>query len=499
METNIPDNLWPHYWGISEDDKVMWTGQVIYSENMDITSTSSFATIGRQSNDYIENISDDVASMFYDERVGILVCDEDDNLYRNGSIVWTEETILWYWVSKGYLYMIDSSEDIHRILLTDVTQSNWDTYALETDNSLPTSSVKHLHIIDLEDVTYIGYEKNLYVINNTSGVVDTTTSYNFLSNDITGITIKGRYFDIYQKDGIVYSWLWINNESSYARNYVNMSVDHAIQVWGTDYIISSNRMYYMNWYVPVSLLYNYYSDELNSDKFGFSRSAISWSGQLLTYLNWVFYILWDDPDLNLWDGNTEYGWPSIISYGKKKNSLPNAINIFNTYASTGEKYQELYSIIKTQSSTSNDDKLYIAYKDTEDNIGVDVIELSDWDYTPNDNKEGIIVYERYDGRTPYQRKQLKKIIISGELGEDDEIDLMYIDTSNRTWNNLVNICTVTWPWKIFERLSDEISAIQFESITFAIRCRQDSTQFKTNSMKYIWLHIEYDNITAENS
>jgi hypothetical protein len=64
--------------------------------------------------------------------------------------------------------MIDAAEDIHRILLADTTNTDWSTYITQTDTTLPSASVDHFNIIAQEDITYIAYAQNLYVITNSS-------------------------------------------------------------------------------------------------------------------------------------------------------------------------------------------------------------------------------------------------------------------------------------------------------------------------------------------
>jgi hypothetical protein len=301
---------------------------------------------------------------------------------------------------------------------------------------------------------------------------------------------------IYQKNWDMLLWYGIANEGFVERVNLWVEINHVQQVANIDYIISSGRFYYVNGYSLEPILYNYYSDDLNSDKINFSRSAINGSGQFSAYLNGEFYMAWDDSDLNLWDGTNEYGGASVITYGKKQNILSNSLNVFSTYASTEEKYEEIFGIMGQQSSTSNLDYVYIAYKDSTDSIWVDRFEVSDGRYTPNDENEGIIVYKKFNWESaPHIRKKLNKVIISGELQDWDEIDLMYIDTTDNTWDNLVSILTIdsitqseNWEGRVFERDTN----LEFNTITFALRFRQDWTRFKNNCLKYISLYIEYE-------
>lgn len=489
--------FWPHYWGISEDDTLMAKWQVLYSENMDLTSNSSFINLTRTPSSYMSAMTYETVSMFYDSRVWRLICDDNSSLYRNGNwtAVWTVETVLGYWVAADYLYMIDNKEDIWRIALSDVTQASWSTYLTETETSLPSSTVQNFHIIALEDVTYIWYEQNLYVITNSTWTIDSSSSYDFISDDIVWMTIISNTIKIYQADGRVLLWQGIGNTSPTEIVDLWVPINHVYQVANTDYAFSAWRLYLVNWYTLMDLIHGYYSDELNSDKIEIDRNAIFGSWQVMGYLNGVFYIAWNDSGLNLWDWTTTYWWASVLTFGKKKQVLPNALNVFNNYASTGYKYSDVYAIMIEQWRTSYNDIVYIAYKDTNGSYWVDKLTPSEWDYYPNQNAEWILIYWRFDSWLIDTDKKEAKVTIRADLQANDEIDLMYIDNTDDTGNNLVAIETITWPGNLFTRYINS----DFLDKTFALRFRQDTTYKKRQSLKYYGLTLEYETIEQSNS
>tara|TARA_R110000744_G_scaffold190086_1_gene309130 strand:- start:2413 stop:2562 length:150 start_codon:yes stop_codon:yes gene_type:complete len=49
---------------------------------------------------------------------------------------------------------MDTSEDIHRILLSDLNEVNWTTFITQTDSSIPIESSPPF-IVATEDITYI--------------------------------------------------------------------------------------------------------------------------------------------------------------------------------------------------------------------------------------------------------------------------------------------------------------------------------------------------------
>lgn len=487
--------FWPHYWGISEDDSLMGSSQVLYSENMDLTSNSKSVNLTRKSTSYLSWTSYEIVSMF-DGEAWMLVCDQDENLYRNWNAtpVWTAERIVWYWEAQWYLYMIDTAEDIYRILLTNTTQSDWTSYITLTESWLPTSQVSNFQIIALEDITYIGYDKYLYIIDNSSWTIDATDTYEFLSSDLAWMTIVSNTIKLYQSDGRLLLWQWISYDSVTEIVDLWVPINSVYQIANTDYAISAGRLYTISWYTLQNLIYGYYSDELNSEKIEISRSTIYDSWQVLTYLNWIFYIAWWDPGLNLWDDTTTYWGVSILTYWKKKNQLPNALNVFNTEASTWNKYEEIFWVMAVQWASSFNDVVYVAYEDSLWNYGVDKITVSDGDYQPNNDVEWIIIYENYNWWITNEEKIETKITIRADLKTDDEIDLMYIDSTKDGDDNMISILTVTWPWNIFERSINS----RFIDKTFLLRFRQNSTLSKKDSLKYYTLTLNYETVEDQN-
>tara|TARA_R110000851_G_scaffold56272_1_gene131694 strand:+ start:351 stop:500 length:150 start_codon:yes stop_codon:yes gene_type:complete len=49
---------------------------------------------------------------------------------------------------------MDTSEDIHRILLSDLNEVNWTTFITQTDSSIPAESASPF-IVATENFTYI--------------------------------------------------------------------------------------------------------------------------------------------------------------------------------------------------------------------------------------------------------------------------------------------------------------------------------------------------------
>lgn len=489
--------FWPHYWGISEDDSLMRNGQVIYAENMDITSNSKFINLTRKTASYLTWLPNEVVSMFYDNKVWFLSCDQDRNLYKNNNLtpVWTVERVVGYWVAQDYLYMIDTSEDIHRILISDTSNANWSTFITTTETGLPVSSVGHFKIIALEDITYIWYDTWLYVINNATGTIDITATYNFLSADLVWMTILGNVIKLYQEDWklLLWKWIWAVAVTEIIDLWIPINFIH--QVANIDYVVSAWRIYMLQWYTLTNIIYSYYSDKLNSNKIEIDRGTIFDSGLLMAFLNWVFYVAGNSSNLNLWDWVKSYGWDSVLTYWKKKNQLPNALNVFNTYASTWQKYTKIYWIYKSQGSASFNDVVYVAYEDALWSFWIDTLTPSDWDYYPNRDIDWIIVYENFDSWMSHLYKKEAEVIIRADLQIDDTIELFYIDSEKVSDDNMIPILTINWPWELFKRTINT----QFLDKTFALRFRQDWNLKKNKALKYYNLTINYETIEDQGS
>ena len=128
------------YWWMSEDDKLKGAAQVLYAENLDLTTNSDFYRVSQKIS--IDQVTVDEVHYIFEASWQVFFCDDARNLYRiwNSTPVWTAERVISSWVTSTYLYMFDTSEDIHRILLSDINQPDWTAYITTTDTSIPADS-----------------------------------------------------------------------------------------------------------------------------------------------------------------------------------------------------------------------------------------------------------------------------------------------------------------------------------------------------------------------
>ena len=479
---------WPHNWGISEDDALMSAWQVLYAENVDLSSNQKYATVSRDTTQFINGTDEFLATFSIPWTTYSIVSDNDNCLYRIADSAFSTQKVLdaytkivHIWANSEYVYFLNSSEDIYRIAMADITGSDWSWDVALTDSTLPSWTWPYYTVVS-ETWTYLAYNTNLYVINNSTWTVDATTSYDFLSNNVVWMTKISDVIKIYQEDWSLLLWGWAWYDTIEESTKIAPEISNVEQNSNIDYIIASGGLSYINWYTLTPLFYNYWSDELQSNKINIAR--IQWPLAMAS-LKWIIYIAWQDNQLNLTDWTTSYWGTALITFWQKKRWTPYALNNFLTYASTWYKFETIYWVFtKTYTSNTSFDKVYVAYKDTNGSYWVDWIDIDAITPVVNNDIEWIIVYKYFDWWLPEQKKKWLKIWVRTDLPDDGcTIEVFKIVEADP---NMIKLWEFAWPLnKNYFAFEEE-----FYNITLAVRLINDSS----DKLKHYNITLEYDEV-----
>lgn len=421
------------FWWISEDDKITNEQEVLFSSNVDLTSNADFVNVSPRISNVITT-TDNIESMFnlnvWDTSL-ILACDDSRNLYKLNSAspsipVWTTERVVWYWWTSEYLYMFDTSEDIHRILLSDTSNSDWTTFITKT-GSVTASNIWTPYIVSDEDTAYIWLWTSVSRVNNSTWVVDSANTFT-LSTNIVWLSKIWDKLTIYQENWemVLRDWIaWSSTE----RINLWINIKTIKQFWVDIYIIWNWALYKLNWFTLEEIISNSYSDALRWKKI--EPIWAIWNMSIWIHTNILYLISeWsadiDSIDwLNFWNN-----W--ILTVWNKKKWFPVAVNKFIDRNYSLNKFNDIYWILTVPNlnSTTYSSILYIAYRDELGNYWIDNITLTDGSYFCSDN--WIVVLPTFDWWDKATKKTLHKLKLwlDLETSEDNSVVVYKVDNDS---------------------------------------------------------------------
>ena len=451
----LEEVFWPHYGWVSEDDVIVWQWQVLYSENMDLSTDTKSVTLSRE----LENVMNlwnnaGWITRYRPRRIffssaWILVSTDGNRLIRYSSgtktEVWDGEEVRLFWEYGDYIYMVDNDYDIHRISIWDAqVEANWTSFITTTDTSMTNTSLASYNISVNWEITYLWFWNSLYAIDNATWTVDTTSTYNFLDEDdiIIGITYASDIYKVYTQKWDIYYWRGIWSESWEERGNIWNPLVSVVQDWGTDWAVWYGGIGYINWFDYVPLTSEAYSDELNSDKLKIDNRNFN-LGQTFTRNVYGLSLTGQDSGLSLTDWTNAYGWAWILSFGRKSELLPFCYNLTNTYSAGWVKIARVYFIERNYTDvTKNAEDIYIGFEDTDWNYLVEKTSVGTKDFTTH-TKPWVVIYPTFLWQDPNRSKKWTEIEVRGYLSTWAELEIFYIDRTQT--NNIVSIWTITWP------------------------------------------------------
>lgn len=476
------------YWGISEDDNI-WDGKVLFSENLDLTTSSNFYTISQKPK--IEQLTTDDISCIFEAGGQTFFCDEDRNLYRlgNSTPVWTSEIVLETWVTSEWLYMIDASEDIHRISLSNLNETNWTTFITTTDTTIP-NTAEDIFILPWEDVTYIWVDKNVYRVENTNGTVESANTFT-ISSPVRWLGEVESRVEIFTEEWKYIIWDWVAGGLVRIKDlWIKIGVVKT--VGRNKFIISGGSIYRLNWYDTEQLFYDTYSDVLQTTKYRIS-SINSWT---LSYLEDIFYIgvSWavnlSSPDNSYlyWDG-------AILTVGTKKSWFPSARNLFISRVNNVRISNIHFIYTKLQPFNSFWKTLYFWYKDVNGQAWLASIVI--WDADQIVSGDGVLVYKTFDWLEKEQIKQLNEIKVRADMPNTDcAIYLCNVVNGQLEWacwtkEDSKRVQGDAWQDGLYSYFIDELKQ-DFFDFTPALLLEQEWTYLRKDAVKVYSLTYIYN-------
>ena len=482
------------YWGISDDDKLRGKAQVLYSENLDLTTNSDYYTVSQEAKyDWITDIhtSDEIINIF-EANWQIFYCDKDKNLYRawNSTPVWTDERIEWTWVTSTYLYMIDASKYIYRILLSNLSQADWSTYITTTDTTITTNW--EVFVTSDEDTAYVWIWNKVYEVANSTWVVVWANTFT-IDSDVSGLSKLEDSIQIFTE-----SWKYIIRDwvawGSVRTKDLWVKIGYVQNIWSDNYIVTWWAVYILNWYRLEQITANPYSDTLDSLKYSIENMR-PWK---TTYLEWVFYtgVDWTVSWLSTpWD-EFEFWDAAVMTYWIKKKRFPLAINLWISRIE-GIRIKEIHQVYAyTQTRDSTGKKLYIWYEDVNWLFWVATLSLSDqsWDFVSGD---WILIYNTFDWGLKEAQKDLLRVKIRADIfWEDDTLSLCTLNNDwELEWFNWTEANSTVWLsdlWEDWYYYFEPSNSLQFYNFTPALILHNDDNVSRRNWIRVYSLTYEYD-------
>lgn len=479
------------YWGISEDDKLRSKAQILYSENLDLTTNSDYYTISQEA--IVRQVTTDRIVSIFEADWEVFFCDNDRNLYRSWitTPVWTAERVIKTWTTSQYLYLFDTSEDIHRILLSNLWQADWAPYIATTDTTIPSVSWD-VFITGSEDKTYLWIWNNVYEINNSTWVVVWTNIFTIDSN-VVGLSKLEDNIQIFTESWNYIIRDWISWGSVRTKDlWVKMW--YVQNIWSDNYVITWWTVYILNWYKLEQIASNPYSDVLDSLKYSIENMQ-PWK---TTFLEWIFYtwVDWAASNLQTPLAEFEYWDSAIMTYWIKKKWFPLSTNLFISRIEWVRIDSIDYLYAFTQAQNSIGKTLFIWYEDVDWNYWLATISLSDqsWDSVAED---WILIYNTFDWWLKEAQKDLLRIKVRADIF--NEWDYIHLCTIDNTWalqwfdwtetNSRVTLSDLSEDWYYY---FEPTNSLEFYNFTPAIILENNSNVFRREWIRVYSLTYEYD-------
>lgn len=478
------------YGWISEDDKKRFEGQVLYSSNVDLTTSSDFYTTTQRPT--IEQATTDNIISIFEANWLVIFCDNDSNLYKvwSATPVLTTKRIVGSWVTSEFLYMFDTLEDIHRISLTNLSQADWTTFITTTDTTIPWSSSDPFIISD-EDKAYIGIWNNVYFVENDTWVVTAANTFT-IDSTVVGLSFLEAKVEIFTESWKYLLWDWVAGWSLSTKNlWIKLGLVR--NIGNVNYVLAGWSVYTLNWYSLDLIDSAVYSDILDSNKYRIT-SINPWA---LTHMEWIFY-LWIQWDWSVETPLAEFSFMDdwILTMWTRKKWLPSAKNLYITQMEVWTYFQSIdYLYAFSQPNKSFGKLLYFGYEDKAWIFWLASVQIGDNTKSMWDN--GVVIYNTFDWGLKETQKELYRIRIRADMTDTD--DTLYACTVDNDWA----LQWLNWTKNDSKITKDEISPdgyyyieadnVQFFNITIAIILQEwVSNKFRRQALRTYSLTYEYD-------
>lgn len=479
--------FWQFIWGISEDDKLVYEGQVLYSENLDLTSNSDYITLSPKPSLHA-TLDEEPQAMYYLKRgKNVLITSLDNKkVFRWWTHVFTASyDIRVFWANSEYLFWYDYSEDIHYLPLANVSDADWTPNVWDGVQNLP-SNVNSFPFVVMtnNDFSYLAHGTTIFKINHSTTPADTgqlIDTFEFPYDTISGITVIAWQIKIFQEDGMVFLWDWESEAPSQAVD-LGTDVDLVQQFWNREFLVWDNTLYELDGFTLIKIASSFNSDKMQLPKMDIRvrMAQVVWNLKQMTYISWESIGQIEDPT------STYEFWVNspVITYWEKKSWFPIAMNNWITNSSQEVWYDTVYWIVTWWGY------LYIAYEDQNWNFYIDSVDLDRQDIQTQE-WTGLLVFPTFDWGNKTLEKRLEKISIRADFGSENwklvvfdlqDWELVPIDTDIAT-----STIEKEWEWE-WEMVINK----DFYDITPAIVFDQDNDYYKNNgAMKFYYIKLHY--------
>jgi len=295
------------YWGIAQDDFLTTWKQILYAENIDLTSSSDYVSLAKDS-EWRFTTTDQV-NWFIDAQSGtskdVFAYTDDGKIYDTED--WTvESSAIWdkiYTAFKfnGYLYFVSNhpTAPFSRILESSAyNNTNWASlsvnFALWTAISTWAADIFPT-LVYLDEYFYIGIGNTVYKVDD-ANVVE---SFDIFDGDVVGLTRVWGIIKVFTDKGTIAFWDWISSAVDSVIS-IQEPIRWVINNWKVDFIVSwhsdfQSRIKILNGYTVQGLSNARYSERLSDYIWKISFTDTNMLGKLWDTIYFVQdWITWND-------------------------------------------------------------------------------------------------------------------------------------------------------------------------------------------------------------
>jgi len=480
--------FWEFFGQMSEDDKLVREWQVLYSENLDLTSNVDFCTTAPKPTSLFTT-DDEIQAIYFIQRGIDLPVFWTDNkkIFLNDQEKYTANyDVRMFWSNSKYLYWLDYSEDIYRILLDDI---NWDwTDKVEACTTNCENDTWKGFVVEGEWMAFICYWTKLYEINNETWEI--SNWYTFLFDKVAWMVESREVIEIFQENWKVFTWDKVSETASSYDLWMKIAI--VVQSANRKFIIWEWAVYIFEWWAKNKIAWQYNSDVLQQNKFKFRdlENSNVW------FLKDVVFLWTDNIDpIESDDWISKFWDTSVIMLWNKKSWFPVWISKYINTSSDWSKYEAIYWMVTKSTSYSwYNDSLYIAYKNKNWVYWVDIVDIDVQNFKTS--KEWILILPKFDWWNKNIEKKLTRIWIRADWGEDVWKFLLYKVEKWKLvpFNNDADSSFVKYSEWIKRKwlMTNE----NFYDITVAIVFKQDYEYMKNDALKLYSITLEYEPIRA---
>lgn len=434
------------YWGISQDDYLTTGNQVLYAENIDLTSSSDYIQLWKNS-EWRYTTTDYVNGFIHAEsgtNKQVFAYTDDGKIYdtEDGTV---ESTAIWDIIYTAfrfnwYIYFVSNHSTAPFSRITDANaygNSNWAwmsvNFTLWTNISSTWWKIYPV-LTYLDEFFYIWIWNTVYQVDNT----DAVESFAIFDDDIVWLTRVGWVIKVYTKRGTIAFWDW---EST--------SVDSVISIYEPiRWVISNGKIdYLICWHSDfqsrIKLLNWYTVQELSNARYSEVLWDYIWK-VALTKPN-LLHKIWDTIYF-VQDGIT---WEDVYRFWTNNPVIKAWFNVWLAQDSNGNNISSIYSLYGIEFTSV--DRLYV-WVDSNSQTAFEYIDINTT--SPIYKDEWYLILNPFDWWSKTIRKKIEYIMLStSNCDASETVELQYsIDWWSYSSIQTINSWTSLTRTEIYDHL-----------------------------------------------